>query len=374
MKILQKSALLRKLSKHLPYSLRVRIKRIAISLGKFQTDSYISWIRECDTLSEQDYRAIDRHIMALEYKPLISVIMPTYETPEWALREAIDSIKGQLYPKWELCVADDASPSLHVEKILRDAAAVDSRIRWMRRERNGNISAASNSAISLATGEFIALMDHDDVLSPRALYEVVVALNKNPRLDVIYSDEDQIDKNGQRHTPYFKTDWNIDLLLSQNMISHLGVYRRSLVEHVGGFREGFEGSQDYDLALRCADATLVDRVHHIPAILYHWRRDFGTASYSERKLEACWDAARRAIAEHLHRCNEKGRVGPHPKRPMWSRVNRMVPEPAPLVSLIVSGRDEHFLERCVSGLLYRTNYPQVELLIADQEGGSFQTH
>jgi GT2 family glycosyltransferase len=301
--------------------------------------------------------------------------MPAYETPQWALREAIESVRGQLYPNWELCIADDASPSRHVTEILHYAAAEDRRIKWVQRKTNGNISAASNSALSLASGEYVALMDHDDVLPPHALYEVVVALNKNPCLDIIYSDEDQIDENGQRHTPYFKTDWNIDLLLGHNMISHLGVYRRTLVESIGGFREGFEGSQDYDLALRCADATSVDRIHHIPGVLYHWRRNYGSRSFSEQGLEVCSVAAQRAISEHLHRRNEKGEVGPHPTLPQWSRVTRPAPSPAPLVSLIVPTRDRaDLLETCTNGLLNRTAYPNIELLIVDHESKSPEAH
>ena len=329
-------------------------------------DPYDRWVKTFDTLSESDREAIRTHIVGLRYKPLISVIMPVYETPEWALTAAIDSVRNQLYPHWELCIADDASMAPHIAEVLRRAAKDDSRIRWIRREKNGHISAASNSALSLASGEFVALMDHDDLLSQHALYEVAVALNKNPSLDIIYSDEDQIDASGRRQMPYFKTDWNIDLLLGHNMISHLGVYRRALLESVGGFREGFEGSQDYDVALRCADATVPDRICHIPTILYHWRRSHGPASFSEGQLKGCSQAALRAISEHLDRCNELGEAKPHPVLPHWSRVIRPVPTPAPLVSLIVPTRDRaDLLGMCVSGLLDHTDYPAVELLIVD---------
>jgi len=336
---------------------------------------YERWVKECDTLSGEDRLAIGRHIQTFTFMPLISVVMPAYETPAWALRATIESVRSQLYPNWQLCIADDASPSPHVTEILRTAADEDNRIRWMRRETNGNISAASNSALSLASGEFIALLDHDDILPPHALYEVVAALNKNPDLDIIYSDEDQIDEHGRRQNAYFKTDWNIELLLGHNMVSHLGVYRRELVERVGGFRVGFEGSQDYDLTLRCADTTSAERIHHIPAILYHWRREFGAPSFSERKLEVCADAARRAVADHLQRCNEAGTAHPHPGLPAWTRVIRPIPLPAPLVSLIVPTRDKaDLLEQCAKGLLQGTNYPNIELLIVDHESRSAETH
>ena len=267
---------------------------------------YDRWVKDFDTLSQTDRDKIRAHISVLEYKPLISVVMPVYETPGWALCEAIDSIRHQLYPYWELCIADDASKAPHIADLLRQTAADDPRIKWIRREQNGHISAASNTALALATGEFVALMDHDDILPQHALYEVVVALNKDPALDIIYSDEDQIDANRRRFQPYFKTDWNIDLLLGHNMISHLGVYRRTLLERVGGFREGFEGSQDYDVALRCADATVPARICHIASVLYHWRRDYGAASFSERRLAKCSDAAVRAISDHLDRRHQGG--------------------------------------------------------------------
>jgi GT2 family glycosyltransferase len=329
---------------------------------------YDRWVKDFDTLSQADRDKIRAHISRLESKPLISVIMAVYETPEWALREAIDSIRRQLYPYWELCIADDASAAPYIADLLREAAAEDPRIKWIRRRQNGHISAASNSALSLATGEFVALMDHDDLLPEHALYEVAVALNNDPTLDIIYSDEDQIDRNGRRFLPYFKTDWNIDLLLGHNMISHLGVYRRALLEGVGGFREGFEGSQDYDVALRCADATVPGRICHIPAVLYHWRRDFGEASFSEERQDQCSGAALRAIRDHLERRHESGEVTPHPVMPQWARVIRAVPRPAPLVSLIIPTRDRpDLLGICVDGLLNRTDYPEMEVLIVDHE-------
>jgi GT2 family glycosyltransferase len=332
---------------------------------------YDIWVKKFDTLSQTDRKKIRRNISAFERKPLISVIMPVYETPEWALREAIDSIRRQLYPYWELCIADDASTAPYIADLLREAAADESRIKWMRRPQNGHISAASNSALSLATGEFVALMDHDDLLPEHALYEVAVALNKDPTLDIIYSDEDQVDRKGRRFFPYFKTDWNIDLLLGHNMISHLGVYRRTLLERVGGFREGFEGSQDYDLALRCADATIPERIFHIPSVLYHWRRDYGAISFSEKQQAECSAAALRAIRNHLDRRDEGGSVEPHPLLPQWSRVVRPVPQPPPLVSLIVPTHDRaELLRMCLEGLLNRTSYPAIEVLVVDHESRS----
>ena len=360
---------LRARARKLPLWIRSPLKRLVRITSRITGSfgaGYGKWIRNFDTLSESDRDKIRSQIEGFKYKPLISVIMPVYETQEWALREAINSIRNQLYQHWELCLADDASKSPHIARVLNQAAAKDSRIKFIRRDQNGHISAASNSALSLATGEFVALMDHDDVLPQHALYEVAAALNKDPTIDIIYSDEDQIDRKGRRHQPFFKTDWNFELFLSQNMISHLGVFRRSLLKTAGGFREGLEGSQDYDLALRCADATVPARIHHIPSVLYHWRRDYGAASFSERHFAQCTEAALRAVGDHLNRRGESGETKTHPLMPGWSCVIRPIPRPAPLVSLIVPTRDRaDLLGRCVEGLLQRTDYPAIEVLVVD---------
>jgi GT2 family glycosyltransferase len=294
--------------------------------------------------------------------------MPVYNTPRAFLRQAVESVQAQLYTHWELCIADDASPEPEVFALLQELAAADDRIKIMRREVNGHISASSNSALALATGDFVALMDHDDVLAEHALFEVVAALNDNRDLDLIYSDEDHIDQHGRRNNAYFKSDFNIDLLLGQNMISHLGVYRRSLLEQVGGFRLGLEGSQDYDLALRVVDATVPARIHHIPAVLYHWRSNTGQATFSEEFMQRCLDTARRALTDHLARRGQRGVVLEHPKVPSWQRVKRAVPDPAPLVSVIVPTKDKpEILRPCIEGILHRTDYQNLQVIIVDHQ-------
>ncbi|MBV8739531.1 MAG: glycosyltransferase, partial [Alphaproteobacteria bacterium] len=286
------------------------------------------------------------------------------------LRQAIASVRSQLYPYWELCVADDASPSPHVAEVLAEAAVADARIKWVRREKNGHIAGATNTVLGLATGPFVALMDHDDLLAEHALYEVAVALNAHPNADLIYTDEDHIDEAGRRHTPYFKPDWNYDLLLGHNLVSHLGVYRRSLVERLGGLRAGLEGSQDYDLALRVVAATSPDRIHHIPAVLYHWRRT-GGLSFSELYLDKCTNAARRAIVDHLQSIGGRtaeAEVLPHPTIAQWTRIRWQLPDSPPRVSIIVPTRDRaSLLAQCASGVLHRTDYPDIELIIIDND-------
>ena len=276
-------------------------------------DSYERWVREHDTLDDGDRRAIRAHIAALARRPLISVVVPVYNPPRQYLEEMIKSVLRQLYPDWELCIADDASTSPHVQSVLQDYAALDSRIKVMRRDINGHVSAATNSALELATGEFVALLDHDDVLSERALYEVAVELDTHADAQVIYSDSDSIDDSGRRSTPYFKTDWDPDLMLGHNMVSHLGVYRRSLLQQLGGLSSGYDGSQDYELMLRASEHVAPGQIRHIPAVLYHWRRDrlitdlLGVIAGAMRRRGTACDSPSPRTARHAraHRaCSE----------------------------------------------------------------------
>ena len=331
--------------------------------------SYDQWVQRYDTLDENDRRLILAHIAVMPRHPLISIVFPAYETPEHLLREAIASVQNQLYSNWQLCVADDASPSPRVARILKEAADADPRIIWTRRNENGHISAASNTALTLATGEFVALMDHDDTLPPHALYEVAAEINVHPDVDLIYSDEDRIDADGVRSNPYFKPMWSPELLCGHNMISHLGVYRRSLIEAIGGFRLGYEGSQDWDLALRATAATQPDRIRHIPAILYHWRWNSGTLSFSESLLERCKDAGVRAVQDWLRDSGISGAiVEPARLASGWTRVSYPLPRELPIVSVIIPTRNRaSLLSVAVEGVLEKTSWPRdkLELVIAD---------
>ncbi len=330
--------------------------------------AYAAWIRSCDTLTDDDRDAIKDHIVSMRQRPVISVIMPAYETPEALLREAIASVRRQLYPHWELCIADDGSPSPHVARIVEEFAAKDTRIKFVRCGVNGNISAATNAALALASGTFVALLDHDDVLAEHALYEVAAELEIHPDADLIYSDEDHIDAAGKRHSPYFKPDWNIDLMLGHNLVNHLCVFRRALIEKVGGMRLGFEGSQDYDLALRVIAETTPARIRHIPAVLYHWR--VVDKSFSQSRHDTCVAAARRAIGDFLAASGvaDRAEIMDAPRTPGWTRVKWKLPATPPRVTLIVPTRNRgDLLRRCVDGVLQRTDYSDLELLIMDNE-------
>ena len=329
--------------------------------------SYEEWIERYDTLTEEDVTAIRRHLASLASSPLISVVMRVDNANAVFLRKALDSVLGQLYPRWELCVADDGSTDPEIGTILKDYGSRDRRIKVTFRATNGHIAGASNSALEMVTGDFVALMDHEDELAPHALYMVAVELNENPDTDIIYSDEDKIAADGRRHGPFFKTDWNRELFYAQNMVNHLGVYRASLVKEMGGFREGFEGSQDYDLALRILARTEAERIRHIPYVLYHRRgaKDGETFSIVNRPTAA--EAARRALADHFESKGKAVRVVSDATG-WFNRVICPLPDPAPRVSLIVPTRDKVALLRtCIDGLLHQTRYPNLEVIIVDND-------
>jgi GT2 family glycosyltransferase len=328
--------------------------------------AYRRWTRRFDRLSGADLRAIDDATSRLAYKPLLSVLMPVYNTDERWLRAAIGSVQHQIYANWELCIADDHSSDPRVAGVLRQIASQDSRLRLHFRDVNGHISAASNSALALASGEFVVLLDHDDELPRHALAAVVHELNRHPDADIIYSDEDRLDQAGRRYAPYFKPDWSPELFRGQNLISHLGVYRTALIKKVGGFRQGFEGSQDYDLALRAAEQTEPDRIRHIPYVLYHWRAIPGSAALGVDQKSYAHDAARLAVQEHFARTRIEATCESAPGVPYHQRIRYRLPEPRPHVTIIIPTRDRiDLLSRCVRSILSRSTYRAFDIVIVD---------
>ncbi len=300
---------------------------------------------------------------ALPRRVVISVIMATYETPERFLREAIESVLAQAYPNWELCIADDASKERHVRKVLEKYAALDPRIKVIYRAQNGHIAAASNSALALATGEFVGFLDHDDTLSPDALFEVALTINRYPDVDMLYSDEDKIDEAGLYCEPHFKPDWSPNSFLSRMYTCHFGVYRRALVEELGGLRVEFAGSQDYDLVLRLSERT--ERIRHIPRVLYHWRKHSGSASGISRAKPYSSRAAERAIAEALERRGEPGTVAERADCAGVYLVRYAIRDPK-RVSVIVPTRDHgEDVERCLSSLFAKAGYKDLEVILLD---------
>jgi glycosyltransferase involved in cell wall biosynthesis len=326
-------------------------------------NDYSEWIRRYDTITDATRAVMRRRIDGFSHKPLISVVMPTYNpNPDW-LVAAIESVRNQIYPHWELCIADDASTNPAVRLILEEYALKDLRVKVEFRAVNGHISAASNTAIDLASGEWIALLDHDDLLPENALFWVANCIAKNTDCKLIYSDEDKVDEGGRRFDAYFKCDWNPDLFYSQNMFSHLGVYERNLVRSVGGFRVGFEGAQDYDLALRCIEQVAATQIQHIPRVLYHWRVHAESTSASASAKPYAMTAGERAIAAHF----ERSAVSADVKLIGHGyRVKYKLPDELPLVTIIIPTKNSrNLLQTCVNSILSRTSYKNFELLIID---------
>lgn len=301
----------------------------------------------------------------LESPLLISVVMPTYNTPPALLKQAVNSVLRQSYPYWQLCIADDCSTRADTRAALETIAARDERIVLHWRDSNGHISAATNDAIALAQGEYLAFMDHDDELTPDALYEVAQRLRQPQPPRLLYSDEDIIDPEGKPLRPHFKPDWNPDYLASINYFCHLVVVERALLAELGGLREGFEGAQDYDLVLRASHAVEDSRIEHIPRVLYHWRAVEGSTADDIEHKDYAVDAGLRALEDHVRRQGLDAEVELS-EMGMAYRVRHRLPEPAPSVDIIMPTRDSlQVLSHCVDSVLQRTEYSNYRLTIID---------
>lgn len=324
---------------------------------------YGRWLDTYGSLPGAPESAVENHAHS---SPLVSIVVPTYNPPARWLRRCIDSVREQTYPHWELCIADDASPDPHVAQILAEYARMDPRVRYVVREKNGHISHASNTALDMANGKYVALLDHDDELHPRALQEMVAGFLANPRWRLAYSDEDKIDDKGVRFDPYFKPDWNHDLLLSHNCVSHFGVYERALVESVGRFRPGYEGSQDWDLALRCIEQLEPDQIGHVAHVLYHWRAIPGSTALAPGEKNYAHVSAMKSLKSHLDRVGRDAEVMEIPGHPGNYRVRNSLPAQLPKVSVVIATRDRlELLSLAVRGILQDTDYPDLEVVIVD---------
>ena len=262
---------------------------------------YLEWIARYDAITQKDRSDMSELLSTFKIKPLFSVLIPAYNTKIGLLKQAIESVLAQTYPYFEICIADDASPDPEVRTVILEAARRDPRIKYVFRPKNGHISECSNSALALASGEFVVLLDHDDLIPAHSLWMVAFYINLYPDCQVLFSGEDKIDEAEQRQDPYFKGAFDEYLLYGHNMVSHLGVYRRSLVEEVGAFRRGYEGSQDYDLILRCFDKCGAKQIVHIPHVLYHWRMTPGSTSISADQKDYAIQAAKKSINGHFAR-------------------------------------------------------------------------
>ena len=329
---------------------------------------YDAWFKQHARVA--DPADAERRLSTCTYRPRISIVTPVFNTdPKW-LRLCVDSVRAQRYPDWELCLGDDGSTHAGTRACLDAIERSDPRIKVVRLSRNAGISAASNAALGVATGEFIALLDHDDELAPDALLEVVSTLNEHPDADLIYTDEDKLEFDGTHADPFFKPDWSPDYLRSTMYIGHLGVHRRSLVARLGGFRSAFDGAQDYDLALRATEHT--SHVYHIPKVLYHWRKIPGSAAGDRTAKPWGFDAARRALADHVSRLDMPATVEDQPGNGFWRVRYGVIGDPLVSILIPTDGRiastphgSRDLLLGCLRSIVERTTGARYELVIVD---------
>ena len=322
------------------------------------SSEYQEWLQR-HRATAQDLAQMRRESHAFPSKPLISVITPVFDTPVHRLSEAIESVLAQAYENWELMLIDDGSSDAELLRALPALAARDRRIMLKSLGKHEGISAASNQGLALAHGEWITFLDHDDVIEPDALFQIVKLLQTHPDADLIYSDEDKLGDDGFE-APLFKPAWSPDFLRSYNYLGHLTAVRRDIVQKAGGFRSRFDSAQDYDLFFRVIEQT--SRIHHIPRILYHWRRSESSSAISVRQKPEQLEASRLAIEDHLKRRGEPARVIVDWRTHAFC-IRRELSEPKKISVIIRSRRGLELLERCIESLTSRTSYPNYEIVI-----------
>ena len=330
---------------------------------KIRNEINKQYIKSIKINENYNYKDVFEDIKGFKYKPKVSILIPVYNVKERLLRECIESVLNQYYDNFEICIADDASTKKHIKPILDEYQKKDARIKVEYREKNGHISKASNSALELATGEYIALLDNDDIIPEFALYEVVKKLNSNKKLDMIYSDEDLISDKGKRLEPLFKPDFSPDTLMSKNYINHLGVYRTKILREIGGFRNEYVGAQDYDMVLRFTERT--KNIAHIPKVLYHWRKTKGsTALDGESAKSYAFVAGKKALISALERRKIKGSVT-YIKKTHHYMVDYKARE-NDYVSIIIPTRDySETLEKCLASIYKKANKKNFEIIVVD---------
>ena len=328
---------------------------------------YVDWL-QAQQLSPEAVMAVRETVKNWEKAPRFSVLVPVYNTEPELLRRAIASVQSQAYPDWELILADDCSPAPETRAVLEQYVGIDDRIQVLFLPQNGGISAATNAALEQATGDFIALLDHDDELAIAALYENAKVIRQQPDVDILYSDEDKITKAGQHKGPFFKPDWSPDYFHGCMYTCHLGVYRTSLVRQVGGFRSEYDGAQDWDLMLRLTEQT--SRIHHIPQILYHWRLTETSVTWGAEAKPWAFAAAQRALTDMTQRSPYPGRAEETSEVGFYRVRRQLVTQP--LVSIIIPsagammahGQRSH-LENCLASIVAQSTYSHIELVVVD---------
>lgn len=315
---------------------------------------YDDWIERNEQF---DIEKIQEEIDQFKEKPLISIVVPVYNVEEKWLGKCVQSMEEQFYTNWELCLADDCSPESHVRPLLEEYAEQNPKIKVVFRDKNGHISAATNSAIEIASGDYIGFMDNDDELAPNALFEVVKAINEDPEIEFIYTDEDKINTRDQRFDPFFKPNWNPELILGHNYITHFVVVKKDLLDRVGKLRSDYDGSQDYDFVLRATEQA--KKIHHIPKILYHWRTVETSVAYDPQSKEYAYIAGKNAVQESLNRREIEAEVRMTKNYGCYTITYTL--KNLPKVSILVHG-DSSNLRQTILTILEKTNYENFELL------------
>ncbi len=323
--------------------------------------------------------AVAKDIRSFLRRPVISILTPVYNVKAEYLTKCIESVRAQHYPFWELCICDDSSTLPETREILAKYVGMDSRIKIVWSDQNLGIAGASNRAAEISTGEFLALLDNDDEIAPDALFEIAKAVNENPTADFFYTDEDKIEPDGSFSDHYCKPDWSPDHLRSVMYVLHMMVVRKELFYSAGAFRDAFSGAQDYDLALRLSEQAA--GIHHIPKILYHWRKIAGSAAATLDAKPQALDAARRALVDHVKRHDPLATVESG-KLEGFHRVKYAI-RGNPLVSLCITTDDRsstvegrgtfNLVEHFVKSIAHKTDYPNYEIVIVDNGNLSERT-
>ena len=330
---------------------------------------YSDWVKRHRPDSAEQERQ-RRH--SFSYQPKISIVIPLYETPEKYLKQMLDSIVHQTYSNWELCLAD-GSPGERLGRFIGSRYRKDDRIRYRHLKENQGISGNTNAALKMASGDFVMLSDHDDIVEQGALFEIVKALNDNPKLDILYTDEDKISMDGKSYfEPNFKTDFNPFMLESNNYICHIFVVRKKIIDEIGGFRKEFDGAQDFDLILRCWEATQDSKIYHIPKVLYHWRSHPNSTATNPESKRYAYEAGARALDEHFKRTGISARAEITQNLGFY-RIHREI-QGNPLISVIIPNKDHaEDLRKCLDSIYEKSTYSNFEVLVAENNSEEYET-
>ncbi len=338
----------------------------------YDRNDYEEWILRYDKLDGTSRQRIKDKIASFPQKPKISVLMPVYDPPVKFLDAAIWSVRKQLYPDWELCIADDASKNQAVRDLLTKHAREDSRIKVVFRDTNGHISAASNSALELVSGEYVALLDHDDLLAEHALFFVAQTVMNYPDAGLIYSDEDKVDEKDGRSLPFFKPDWSPHLAISQAYLGHLVCIKTTLLHNVGGWQNEKNGAQDYDLWLRVALQS--PQIKHIPRVLYHWRMHRNSTAQNTNSKPYAHKAGRLAVQDYLRKRYPEKNIDVCDGKNLFTYQARFNLDPGLMVSIIIPTRDRaDLLGGCIDSILKVSSWKNFEILILDNGSKEFET-